>query len=73
MPVHISEAKAKHPRSVDGFCERNGICRASFYNLAKKGRAPRTAKVGSRTIIFEDAEIEWRRRMEEESTPKEAA
>jgi predicted DNA-binding transcriptional regulator AlpA len=73
MPVHIGEDKIKHPRSIDGFCERNGICRASFYNLAKQGRAPRTAKLGSRTVIFEDAEIEWRRRMEEGSAPNKAA
>jgi predicted DNA-binding transcriptional regulator AlpA len=72
MPVHIGEAKAKHPRSIDGFCERNGICRASFYNLVKQGRGPRTAKLGSGTVIFEDAEIEWRRRMEEKSTPTKA-
>ena len=64
MPVHIGTKQQKqvHPRSVDGFCERHGICRASFYNLAKKGLAPDVLKIGARVTVPEEAEAEWVRR-----------
>ena len=52
-----------HPRSVDSFCSRNGICRASFYNILKRGLGPDVLKIGARTTITEEAESEWRRRM----------
>ena len=63
MPVHIGTDKQKHPRSVDAFCARNGICKASFYNLAKRGQAPEVLKIGARTTITEEAEADWKRRM----------
>jgi len=64
MPVHIGESKTKHPRSVDAFCERNGICRATLYNLWKKDAGPRVMRVGARRLITEAAEAEWQRQME---------
>jgi predicted DNA-binding transcriptional regulator AlpA len=62
MPVHVGADKQKHPRSVDAFCARNGICKASFYNLVKRGQAPEVLKIGARTTITEEAEAEWKRR-----------
>jgi predicted DNA-binding transcriptional regulator AlpA len=59
MPVHIGKDKQKHPRSIDGFCARWGICRASFYNLRKQNKAPAILRVGSRSIITPEAEAEW--------------
>lgn len=59
MPVHIGKDKQKHPRSVDGFCKRWGICRATFYNLKKQNKAPAILRVGSRSIITPDAEADW--------------
>jgi len=54
--------------SVDEFCRRHNLCRASFYNLVKAGRGPRIMKVGSRTLISIEAAAEWRRRMESETS-----
>lgn len=64
MPVHIGSSKAKHPRSVDAFCERQGVCRATLYNLWKIGKGPRFMKAGSRRLITESAEADWEREME---------
>jgi predicted DNA-binding transcriptional regulator AlpA len=64
MPVHIDQSNSKHPRSVDAFCDRNGICKATFYNLLKQNRGPRVMKIGTRTLITEAAEADWQRQME---------
>ncbi|MEI9930400.1 MAG: hypothetical protein WDM89_07555 [Rhizomicrobium sp.] len=53
--------------SVADFCKLNGIGRATFYKLIGAGRGPRTMKVGSRTLISDEAAEEWRRRMEAET------
>jgi hypothetical protein len=53
--------------SVDEFCARNGICRATYYNLKKGGKGPRAMRVGSRDIISATAETAWHRRMEAEA------
>jgi len=53
MPANIP-----HPRSVKGFCDRNGISVAQFYVEVKAGRL-KARKVGSRTIIPEKDEQEW--------------
>lgn len=53
--------KAPHPRSVKGFCERNGICPATFYNLVKRGELEVT-KIGARTIVTEVQEEAFLRR-----------
>jgi predicted DNA-binding transcriptional regulator AlpA len=50
--------------SVDEFCKRNRISRATFYNLQKVGQAPRVMKVGSRTLISVEAAEQWRRELE---------
>ncbi len=53
--------KKPHPRSVKGFCERNGICAATFYNLVKRGEIEIT-KIGARTIITPDQEQDFLKR-----------
>jgi hypothetical protein len=58
--------------SVDEFCRRNRICRATFYNLIRAGRGPRLMKVGARTLITVESAADWRRRMESD-TASEAA
>ena len=55
-------------QTVDEFCQAHRICRATFYNLQKLGRAPRVMKVGARTLISKEAAADWRRRMEEETS-----
>ena len=63
MPVYsrTEDTRQPHPRSIDAFCARNGISRGTFYNLAKVGRAPAVLKLGSRTVITEEAEADWKR------------
>ncbi len=64
MSVQSNETSDKHPRSVDAFCARNGICKATFYNLKRKGLGPRIMKLGTVTRITEAAELDWQRQME---------
>jgi hypothetical protein len=45
--------------SVDQFCQRNGICKAHFYNAVRAGRGPRLMKVGRRTLVTRQAETDW--------------
>jgi predicted DNA-binding transcriptional regulator AlpA len=50
--------------SVNEFCQSHAISKATFYNLRKRGVAPRIMKVGARTLISADAAAEWRGQME---------
>lgn len=50
--------------SINEFCRRHGICRATFYNLLKAGRGPALMRVGSRVLISREAAEQWRRKME---------
>ena len=51
--------------TIDEWCRRHRLSRATFYNLLRRGEAPRVMKVGIRTIISREASEEWRRRLEE--------
>jgi hypothetical protein len=53
-----------HAHTVDEFCRSHRISRGTFYNELKAGRGPRIMKVGSRTLVSEEAGAEWRRRIE---------
>ena len=54
----------KQAWTIDEFCQSHGISRATFYNLLKRGAAPRIMKVGARTLVSEAAAAEWREQME---------
>lgn len=41
------------------FCEAVGISEGMFYKIRKKGRGPREAKIGTRTVITMQAANEW--------------
>jgi hypothetical protein len=51
-------------QSVTEFCKAHGISCAHFYNLKKRGLAPKTLVVGRRRLVSQEAAAEWRRRME---------
>jgi predicted DNA-binding transcriptional regulator AlpA len=51
--------------SVPAFCKAHGISRAHFYNLMKRGKAPRTLVAGRRRLVSDESAAEWRRSMEE--------
>jgi hypothetical protein len=46
--------------SVEEFCQLHGISIGHFYNLLKAGLAPDIMKVGTRTLISEEAAALWR-------------
>lgn len=50
--------------SIDEFCARHGFCRGSFYNLQKRGKAPKFFHVGARRFITREAAEVWRRERE---------
>lgn len=52
-------------RSVEEFCQRHGICRATFYKILKDGKGPRIMKVGGQTRISDAAESDWIREREQ--------
>lgn len=55
--------------TVDQFCAAHGgMGRTLFYELVKRGTAPRTFKAGRRTLISCEAAAEWRAAMEAQSS-----
>ena len=50
--------------SVEEFCTAHKISRATFYKLLAIGKGPRIMKIGTRTLISDEAAAEWRREME---------
>jgi predicted DNA-binding transcriptional regulator AlpA len=51
--------------SIGAFCKAHSISRATFYNLKKRGKAPKALVVGRRRLVSDEAAVEWRRSMEE--------
>ena len=50
--------------SIRSFCEAHGISRAHFYNLMKRGLAPKTLVAGRRRLVSKQSACEWRQSME---------
>jgi predicted DNA-binding transcriptional regulator AlpA len=46
-------------QTVDDFCTAHGISRGLFYQLVKRGEAPKTFKIGRCTRISETAATAW--------------
>jgi hypothetical protein len=59
-------------QTVEEFCRDHRISRGTFYNLLNDGRGPRIMKVGSRTLISNEAAADWRRLMEKTTATQEA-
>ncbi len=61
--------------TIEEWCKRHGLCRSTFYNLQKAGKAPRLMKVGAVVRISEEADRDWvhAREAEAASSRKEAA
>ena len=53
--------------TVDEFCSAHRIARATFYNLLKENRGPRTMKIGRRRLISREEAALWRDRMVQET------
>jgi hypothetical protein len=52
--------------TIQEFCYRNHICRASYYNLKKAGKGPREMIVGGMVRITGPAEAKWQQEREAE-------
>lgn len=63
----------KSAYSIAEFCFRNGICRATYYNLRKAGKGPREMAVGGQKRITPAAEADWHRACEAAAEAKAAA
>jgi hypothetical protein len=46
--------------SISEFCEIHGISRSFYYELRRRGLAPKEMEVLSRKLISEEAAAEWR-------------
>jgi hypothetical protein len=53
--------------TVEEWCHKHRLCRATFYNLRKVGKGPRILKAGSRTLITSQADLDWQREREAET------
>ena len=58
--------------SVREFCTAHGISDHMFFKLQRQGIAPRTMRVGARTLISVEAAAEWRRQCEAAENPASA-
>ena len=58
--------------SINEFCQRHRISRATYYNLQKNGTGPLVVKVGARSIITTEAAKAWRERLESEAATAKA-
>ena len=59
---------AKHSKaaySFQEFCRLHSISRAFLYKLIKSGRGPKVLKIGTRSLITDEAAADWRRMMED--------
>jgi predicted DNA-binding transcriptional regulator AlpA len=53
-------AVARGGRTINEWCQRWGVSRASFYIMKKKKRGPRVTQAGDRSPrISEEADREW--------------
>ena len=57
--------------SPDEFARRHRVCRASLYNLWKRGEGPRYVVIAGRRRITPEHEAEWLKRLEQQ--PKAGA
>jgi hypothetical protein len=53
--------------TINEFCQREKICRSTFYNLRRAGKAPRVMLVGSKMRISPEARLDWHRDREAEA------
>lgn len=54
------EAPGTASYTLPQFCKRNGISLRHFYNLEKKGLAPRTMRLGDKCRrVSAQAELDW--------------
>jgi hypothetical protein len=58
---------AEESLTINEFCAAEKICRATFYNLLRKGRGPDTIRVGSHIRITAEARRRWHQKLGREA------
>jgi predicted DNA-binding transcriptional regulator AlpA len=61
---HANAPAVRRAFTIEEFCKSYGISRALYYKLLKTGNGPRIAKIGSKTLIGDEAANEWLRARE---------
>lgn len=54
--------------TVEQFCQRHNISRATLYELWQRKEGPRYLKIGRRTLISVEAAKAWREEMERKTS-----
>jgi predicted DNA-binding transcriptional regulator AlpA len=54
--------------TIEQFCTRYSISRATFYNLLKAQKGPRLMRIGSTVRISDEAALEWQRARESDES-----
>ena len=60
-------------KTIKEFCINNGIKPTTYFALKKEGRGPREMRVGGKVMISPEAEIDWRREMENPTEKQRAS
>jgi hypothetical protein len=66
--MSLVEQFSESVRTVNEFCKRNGVCRTRLYALWAEGKGPRYFRNGTRRLITPEAEVDWRRAMENDTS-----
>jgi predicted DNA-binding transcriptional regulator AlpA len=53
--------------TIDEWCHLHQCCRATYYNLKKNGKAPKTYQIGKSTRITRESDAEWVRQRQAET------
>jgi hypothetical protein len=51
--------------SIEGFCRRHSISRATYYNLKLAGKGPRESHALGRILITRESAVDWREKISE--------
>jgi predicted DNA-binding transcriptional regulator AlpA len=65
--MSTTQANADTLQSIPEFCNENGISRAFFYKLKSQGKAPKIAKLGSRSVVTPKARQDWITALDQEA------
>jgi hypothetical protein len=60
-------------KTIQKWCDSHGFSREFFYVLKKRNLAPRTFNAGTAVRISDEADAEWMRARESESSAKQPA
>src|SRR5262245_58747132 len=69
---HSKHRKPGDVHTVPSFCDSNAISVSKYYDLKRRGLAPREIEIDGRILITEEAERDWRREREAETAERRA-